>query len=102
MIRWLAAAMLLLAAPASADPVAEGAAFVQANCARCHGVAAEDHSANPRAIPFRFLGRLYPIENLEEALAEGIMVSHEMPEFVLEEDEVVALIAYLDSIQVRW
>ena len=37
MIRWLAAAMLVLAAPASADPVAEGAAFVQANCARCHG-----------------------------------------------------------------
>ena len=91
-----------LAVPASADPVAEGAAFVKANCARCHGVTAEDHSANPRAIPFRFLGRLYPIESLEEALAEGIVVSHEMPEFVLEQDEVLALIAYLDSIQVRW
>ena len=40
-------------------------------------------------------------EGLEEALAEGIMVSHEMPEFVLEHDQVMALIAYLESIQVR-
>lgn len=101
MIRYLVAALLVLAAPASADLIGDGASLVQENCARCHGVTTEDHSANPRAIPFRFLGRLYPIESLEEALAEGIMVGHEMPEFVLEHDEVLALIAYLDSIQVR-
>ena len=101
MIRYLAVAMLAVASRAGADPVAEGAAVVQENCARCHGVTTADYSPNPRAIPFRFLGRLYPIESLEEALAEGIMVSHDMPEFVLEHDEVTALIAYLDSIQVR-
>lgn len=101
MIRNLAAAMIVVAAPAGADPKDEGAVLVQENCARCHGVTAEDYSLNPRAIPFRFLGRLYPIESLEEALAEGIMVGHDMPEFVLEHDEVLALIAYLDSIQVR-
>lgn len=100
-MRHLAAALLLTALPAAADPIAEGAALVQRNCAACHGVTTEDASPNPRAIPFRFLGRLYPIEQLEEALAEGIMVSHEMPEFVLEAEEVSALIAYLESIQVR-
>jgi cytochrome c len=94
-------AAFLLPLPAAADPVADGAAFVERNCASCHAVTQEDASPNPRAIPFRFLGRLYPIEHLEEALAEGIMVGHEMPEFVLEADQVTALVLYLDSIQVR-
>ena len=58
-------------------------------------------SPNPRSIPFRFLGKLYPIEGLEEALAEGIYTSHEMPEFELEPAQITGLIAYLDSIQVR-
>ncbi|MDF1710178.1 MAG: cytochrome c [Paracoccaceae bacterium] len=95
------AALLLLPLPAAADPVATGEALVKENCARCHAVTQDDASPNPRAIPFRFLGRLYPIEYLEEALAEGIMVSHEMPEFVLEAEQVTALILYLESIQVR-
>ncbi|MFP1643458.1 c-type cytochrome [Pontitalea aquivivens] len=97
----LVAALIGLALPVGADPVAEGAALVQRNCAACHGVTQDDASPNPRAIPFRFLGRLYPIEHLEEALAEGIMVGHDMPEFVLEPDQVTALIHYLETIQVR-
>jgi cytochrome c len=95
------AAALLLPLPTAADPVADGEALVKRNCASCHAVTQEDASPNPRAIPFRFLGRLYPIEHLAEALAEGIMVGHEMPEFVLEADQVNTLILYLDSIQVR-
>lgn len=88
-------------AGAQSANLAEGEAFARANCARCHAVSATDHSPNPRSIPLRFLGRLYPIEHLEEALAEGIMAGHEMPEFVLEGDEVQALILWLDHIQVR-
>lgn len=98
---YLAAVLLVLPMSTAADPVAHGAALVNQNCAGCHAVTEEDASPNPRAIPFRFLGRLYPLEHLEEALAEGIMVSHEMPEFVLEADQVNALILYLESIQVR-
>jgi cytochrome c len=94
-------AALLLPLPTAADPVAEGEALAKRNCASCHAVTQEDASPNPRAIPFRFLGRLYPVEHLGEALAEGIMVGHAMPEFVLEADQVSALILYLDSIQVR-
>ncbi len=96
-------ATVLVFAPlsAGADLVADGEELVRQNCASCHAVTQEDASPNPRAIPFRFLGRLYPIEHLEEALAEGIMVSHEMPEFVLEAEQVTALIQYLNAIQVR-
>lgn len=98
---FLVAALLVAPLPSAADPLKDGAALVNRNCASCHAVTQEDASPNPRAIPFRFLGRLYPIEHLEEALAEGIVVGHEMPEFVLEVDQVNALILYLDSIQVR-
>ena len=98
---YLATALLLVPLNAGADPVKDGEALVRQNCAGCHAVTEEDASPNPRAIPFRFLGRLYPIEHLEEALAEGIMVSHEMPEFVLEAEQVTALIKYLNAIQVR-
>lgn len=98
---YIAMALLLVPLSAGADPVADGEALVRQNCASCHAVTQEDASLNPRAIPFRFLGRLYPIEHLEEALAEGIMVSHEMPEFVLEAEQVTALIQYLNAIQVR-
>jgi len=97
----LLTALLAPALPASADPLAQGRAFVEANCARCHAVGTTDASPNPRSIPFRFVARLYPIEYLAEALAEGIAVSHEMPEFVLEADQIEPLLLYLDSIQVR-
>lgn len=98
---YLATALMLVPLRAGADPVVDGEALVRQSCASCHAVTQEDASPNPRAIPFRFLGRLYPIEHLEEALAEGIMVSHEMPEFVLEPEQVTALIQYLKAIQVR-
>ena len=97
----LATVLMFVPLSAGADPVVDGEALVRQNCARCHAVTQDDASPNPRAIPFRFLGRLYPIEHLEEALAEGIMVSHEMPEFVLEAEQVTALIQYLNAIQVR-
>ena len=52
---------------------------------------------------FRTLGQRWPLEDLEEALAEGIMVGHEkypMPVFQLGPEEISDLIAYLKTIQV--
>lgn len=91
----------LLPLTAAADPLREGEALVRQNCAACHAVTQEDASPNPRAIPFRFLGRLYHLPDLEEALVEGIMVGHEMPEFELDSAQAMAVISYLDSIQFR-
>jgi mono/diheme cytochrome c family protein len=40
------------------------------------------------------------VDHLGEALAEGITVGHaDMPEFVLEPDEIDAFIAYLESLE---
>ncbi|MDN3719728.1 hypothetical protein QW131_12490 [Roseibium salinum] len=40
---------------------------------------------------FRDLSGLYPLESLEEALAEGIVTGHDnMPEFAFEPDDINA------------
>lgn len=86
------------------DP-AIGAAILEENCASCHAVGATGSSPIATAPPFRKLSQRYPVESLEEALAEGIMVGHEgmvqMPEFVFQADEIGHIIAYLTAIQTR-
>ena len=52
--------------------VARGKTLLEANCARCHAIGLTDKSTHPSAPAFRTLSRLYPVESLEEALAEGI------------------------------
>ena len=88
----------LAAAPAFAQQeptVQRGRAFVQANCARCHAI--DKVSPSPLAIapPFRDLHRRYPIENLQEAFAEGIVSGHPtMPEFRLDPGQIADVIAF--------
>jgi len=81
--------------------IAAGHALVEKNCAGCHAVGASDDSPNPNAPPFRTFKAKWPLEHLEEALAEGIVVGHggaEMPEFVFEPDQISDILAYLDSL----
>lgn len=52
------------------------------------------------APPFRTLSQNYPLNSLEEAFGEGILVGHpDMPEFLLEPAQIDHLLAYLNSIQ---
>ena len=94
-------ALTPIAAPAAAqDLVAAGRALAEEKCARCHAVGPEGESTLPIAPAFRTLSERYPVEDLEEALAEGIVSGHPaMPEFVFEPEEVAALVAYLQSVQ---
>ena len=79
----------------------KGEVIVEKNCGRCHAIAPVGDSPNAAAPPFRTLGRKYPIENLAESLAEGIVSGHpEMPIFVFQPHDVEAILAYLESIQV--
>ena len=76
-----------------------GRTFALANCARCHSI--DKVSPSPLAIapPFRTLSQMYPVETLEESLAEGIVTGHpSMPEFKLERDQVGDFIAFLKSL----
>lgn len=85
---------------AAGDPAA-GHKIVLENCAACHAIEMDGESANPDAPPFRTFNSKWPLENLEEALAEGIVVGHEgaeMPEFVFDPDQITDIIAYLDQV----
>lgn len=89
-------------AQTAADPVGTGHDLVRRNCGMCHAVGRADESAHVSAPPFRRLGQRYPIENLEEALAEGILTGHpDMPQFTFGPEAVTAIIQYLKSIQVQ-
>jgi cytochrome c len=77
-----------------------GRAIVTKDCGPCHAVDREGPSPHPEALPFREIGRHYPVESLEEALGEGIISGHpDMPEFVFSGEDVGAIISYLKAIQ---
>ena len=87
-------------ARAQTTPEARGQALAVSHCSRCHAVEPTGDSPNPKAPPFRRLHERFPVENLAEALVEGIRVSHtQMPQFRFSEDDAADIIAYLQSIQ---
>jgi cytochrome c len=102
----LVAAFLLVglgASPARAaekDLTAKGEVLVRENCSRCHAIGREGDSPHPPAPPFRTLSSKYPVEDIAESLAEGIVSGHpDMPIFVFSPHDVEAIIDYLESIQ---
>jgi mono/diheme cytochrome c family protein len=100
----LLALLALLAAPALAEDsrVQRGRAFVESHCATCHAIGPTGDSPHAEAPAFRTLRERYPIEDLAESLAEGIMTGHpSMPEFQLAPSQINDVIAYLNSIQNR-
>jgi mono/diheme cytochrome c family protein len=101
----LAAFVLLGTAPAAAQPAAQpdrGRALVERNCSMCHAIGVSGDSPFRAAPPFRTLSERYKIEDLAEALAEGLITGHPaMPEFRFSPAEVNDIIRYLKAIQVR-
>ncbi|MDP1749659.1 MAG: cytochrome c [Reyranella sp.] len=88
------------AAQAQSADVARGQAFARANCATCHAIGRTGESPLRAAPSFRTLHFRYPVENLAESLAEGIVTAHPgMPQFRLEVGEIGDLIAYLKTLE---
>jgi len=99
----LSLGLLLGATPALAGPdearLERGRAIAEKNCGRCHATGPTGESPLQPAPPFRALHERYPIENLAEALAEGIVTGHSsMPEFTFKPDEIDALLTYIASL----
>ena len=90
------------AAPVESTPfgsVAVGGNLVRLRCAGCHAVELTGDSPMKAAPPFREMGRTYPVRDLQEALAEGLVTAHPaMPQIELEASEVADVIAYLESV----
>jgi cytochrome c len=102
-----AVAILLVLVPLQAkgeevlSPAAQrGLVIVRTNCSRCHAIGKIGDSPLPIAPPFRTLHQRYPVEDLQEPLAEGIVTGHPtMPEFRFDPGQVGDIIAYLKSLE---
>lgn len=96
----LTAATIATIAAAAPDPrIAAGHDLAVQRCSSCHAVESDGASPEPAAPPFRTLGHSYPVESLDEALAEGISVGHPgMPDEPWEPADIDSFIAYLKSI----
>jgi mono/diheme cytochrome c family protein len=100
---WGAVSLVVMAAPAGAATKTladKGEVLLRDNCSRCHAIGKTGESPHPPAPPFRTLSSKYPVEDLAESLAEGIVSGHpDMPIFVFSPTDVEAIIQYLQSIQ---
>ncbi len=100
-----AATVVLSPEPARCEeplsPAAQrGFVLMRTHCARCHSIDKVTDSPLKVAPPFRTLHQRYPVESLEEALAEGIITGHPtMPEFRFDPGQVADVIAYLKSLE---
>jgi cytochrome c len=81
-------------------PAQRGLVFVRTHCAHCHSIDKITPSPLKDAPPFRTLHLRYPVESLEESLAEGIITRHPtMPQFRLDPGQIADVIAYLKSLE---
>ena len=103
MIRILIGTLLVtsaLAQPTLEPPAQRGFIIAKTNCARCHSIDRVTPSPLAIAPPFRTLHKKYPVENLDEAMAEGISTGHPtMPEFRFDPDQIANFIAFLKSLE---
>lgn len=80
--------------------VVRGREIAEAACAGCHAIGPTGASPQAEAPAFREIGRRYPVESLEEALAEGVVVGHpDMPQVKMDEADIDAFLAYLEAIR---
>jgi mono/diheme cytochrome c family protein len=86
--------------PASAASIVQGRRLAQVYCAKCHAIDKVSPSPLTIAPPFRTLHQRYPIESLQEALAEGILTGHPtMPEFRFDPDQISDFLTFLKSLE---
>ena len=87
-------------ASVKAASVEQGKRLARLYCAKCHSIDKVSPSPLSIAPPFRVLHERYPIDALQEALAEGIITGHpSMPEFRFEGDQIGDLLSYLKTLE---
>ncbi len=95
---------IMLQAAETGGDLTRGLEIAKENCGACHALGTKGASPNPKSPPFREIPHRFPVEYLEEALAEGINVGHggpEMPEFEFAPEEIDDLLAYMRDVSKR-
>ena len=98
---------LLILAWAAVQPAAalspreqRGLNFARTHCASCHAIGRTGSSPLAAAPAFRDLHTKYPVDDLAESFAEGIVTGHPtMPEWQLDPPQIGDLLAYLKTLE---
>lgn len=99
-IAMAAVAVLACCEPAAAENPSQGRRLALTYCARCHSIDKTSPSPLKIAPAFRTLHERYPVDVLQEALAEGIVTGHPtMPQFSFDSDQVGDFIAFLKTLE---
>lgn len=84
----------------AAEAIERGRLLTSTACASCHATGANGESPMADATPLREIVHRYPLDQLEEAFAEGLVTSHPaMPEYIFRASEIDDLIAYLETLK---
>ncbi len=95
-----AAAPRAAVAPPTVPQIEVGRIIAERDCSSCHAVGPAGESPLEGAPRWRDLHSRFDVNDLAEALAEGISVGHQgMPDNPYEPADVQALIAYLKSLE---
>jgi tetratricopeptide (TPR) repeat protein len=79
--------------------VKRGRVLVESSCASCHGIGTTGAGPNPDAPAFRDLRKRYQMLSLRAPITRGIATPHEtMPSFRPTEEELDAIVAYINSL----
>jgi mono/diheme cytochrome c family protein len=88
------------AAQRGVQNVQRGTVIARTYCMKCHSIDRVSPSPMTIAPPFRDLHKKYPVERLEESLAEGVVTGHPtMPEFRFDADQIGDFIAFLNTLK---
>ncbi len=88
------------AADVDAQAIERGRLLTGQACASCHATGPVGASPMADATPFREIVHRYPLDQLEEGFAEGLVTGHPaMPAFVFRASEIDDLIAYLQTLK---
>jgi cytochrome c len=95
------ATMACIATPSLAQEIDKGRQLVETYCVECHNAAPEGGpSPLPGAPAFNTLHQRYDVDQLEEALVEGLVTGHDtMPEFEFDPNQARAIIDYLKGLE---
>jgi len=89
-----------VAADRQAEAAGRGRQLAAGVCASCHAIGPAGASPMAAAPPFREVVRRYPLDDLEQAFADGLVTSHPaMPAFVFRASEIDDLIAWLEAVK---
>jgi mono/diheme cytochrome c family protein len=92
--------LAFLSTAAHGQSTDRGRVFAQTHCASCHAIDKTGDSPFSGAPPLRTLHKRYRVENLAEALAEGISTGHPaMPEFTLTPRQIGDLLSFLKTLE---